>query len=281
MHKNRIINKYTILSFLLFFGISFLSWGIQSDYFINLFFYVESPEYSSRDDYFYRLLNFEDYIILGFSFLQILLPIIVSLSVMNFVDERSGLFPYAYPRAQKYQKFLLSSIFEHAAVSSMAILLAFILYILAGCGLVGKFLFAEHELYGRDLFADVLGTGFYYNHPVIYYALESIMKYMIFPFIYSLFTMAVAFYTEKKYLIISIPTVYYLVLTVIFQCIPAIPEPNYFDFSIFAPTFPLVAQGAIMPSTALVGVSYIPVIAFVVVTLVRNFKNEDGEKLGV
>ena len=36
-----------------------------------------------------------------------------------------------------------------------------------------------------------------------------------------------------------------------------------------------------MPSTALVGVSYIPVIAFVVVTLVRNFKNEDGEKLGV
>lgn len=281
MHKNRIINKYTISSFLLFFVVSFLSWGIQSEYFINLFTFKPDVHYKTLDDYFYRILDFDNYIILGFSFLQILFPIIVSFSVMNFADECSGLFPYAYPRAKKYRKFLLSSIFEHAAVSSIVILLAFILYLLVGYVLVGKFLFAEHARWGSDLFADVLGAGFYYNHPVIYYVLESGMKYIIFPFIYSLFTMAVAFYTEKKYLILSIPTVYYIVLTVIFQCIPAIPEPNYFDFSVFAPTFPIVAQALPKPSTILLGVSYIPVIAFVVVTLVRSFKSEGGEKLGV
>lgn len=284
MHKNRFLNKYTVLSFALVFAISFLSWGIQSEYFANVLTFTPDIHYATIDDYFGSTasgLRFEDYIDYGFTFLQILLPVIVSVSAMNFAEERRGIFPYAYTRVNGYRKFVLSSIFEHAAISSIAITLAFVVYILFGLLLVGKYLMVSREYWGNELFADILGESFNRNHPVVIYTLESILKYVIFPFIYSLFTMAFTFYTDKKYMIISLPTAYYLILTILCNSLPAIPEPHFFDFTVISPSFPISAQSYMEPSTATIGLGYIPVVAFVVVTLIRSFKDKSGDKIGV
>lgn len=279
MHKHRILNKYTLLAPVLIFLISFVSWDTQNDYLHFVFSFTPDKHYASLDDYFGFILNFENYIHDGFSFLQVLLPIVVSLSAMNFVDEKNGLFSFAYTRVKNYKKFIISSVMKHAAVSSLVMTLGFVVYILIGLLLVGKYIMAPHDYEGHDLFADWLGVGFAHNHPVILYVFDSVLKYILFPFIFSLFTMAVSFYTEKKYLIMSIPTAYYIITTVVLQSLPAITNPNYFNFAWFAPSFSITASVMPEPPSIMIIVSYLPMIAFVVYTMVRSFK--EGEKIGI
>ena len=66
----------------------------------------------------------------------------------------------------------------------------------------------------RYLFVEITGWEFSNQHPVLYYLLEGFVRYVLFMSVYGLFSVALSFLTDKEYLCILIPMIYYNFLAI-------------------------------------------------------------------
>lgn len=262
-----------IFSFLAVIMISFLSWLLFSGYLSTLLFFKASPEWGSKAEYIAIMFDYQGYIREGFSLLQTLLPVIVSISVFQFKNEIDGFFPHIYGRNLQYKKTFIYSISTHLLYSSIAIFSGFLFFMMIGVFFTNT---AIDPGNAHDLFSDIFGTNFYIDNPILFYFTEGIIRYVIFTITYGLFSVAVSLYAVEKYLIVLIPAAYYTVFSILLSMISRLVP---FNIVILAPNFPLIASSYVNPSTYQVFYGFIPVIILSIILI--SYKLKGDERIGV
>lgn len=89
----------------------------------------------------------------------------------------------------------------------------------------------------REMFRDILGNGLYRDHRYLFYFMEGIPKYIVVPFVYGLFSLGISLWTNKKFMVIFIPTLYYLGFSALMMLLP-IGNLKYY----LAPSFIMAAS---------------------------------------
>lgn len=273
MLKSRIINKYIIFSLLSIIIISLVSWLFFSGYLSTILFFRSSPEWTSKAMYISVMFDYQGYIREGFSLLQVLLPVIVSLSIFHFRDEMDGFFPHLYSRSLNYKKTIWLSIIAHLVNAALAIFSGFLVYMLIGVFLTNTTIDSGNA---HDLFSDIFGPNFYLNNQYLFYMTEGIVRYVFFTITYGLFAIAVSLNTEEKYLMVLIPVAYYTVFSIFVSMLSRLVP---FSIYAFAPNFPLIASSYVNPSTYQVFLGFYPVIIISIYMIMRRLKGD--ERIGV
>lgn len=233
MLKYKIFNKYIISSFFLIIFLSFFSWAIFSEFFSALFIWDTSP-YTKRE-YINLIFPFCNYPVDGYSLLQLIAPVFPVLAVMPFFETKK-LFSYAIIKNKSYKKFIIQNIFSHLLIASMTLYLAYLIFLSIGIALLP---IKPDEGVGRELFSEIFGKSFYKNHMIIYFVIEGLLKYVIFTFVYGLFSIALSFITKKNYLCVLIPIAYYNVLAILVAVLETTFKINLLFLS---PTYTLLSN---------------------------------------
>jgi hypothetical protein len=273
MLKSRIMNKYIIFSFLSIIIISVVSWLLFSGYLSTILFFKASSEWTSKALYISVMFDYQGYIREGFTLLQVLLPVIVSLSIFHFRDEMDGLFPHLYGRSVNYKKTIWLSIIAHLVNAVLVIFSGFLVYMLIGVFLTNTTIDPGNA---HDLFSDIFGPNFYLNNQYLFYMTEGTVRYVFFTITYGLFAIAVSLNTEEKYLMVLIPAAYYTVFSILVSMLSRLVP---FGIYAFAPNFPLIASSYVNPSTYQVFLGFYPVIIISIYMIMRRLKGD--ERIGV
>ncbi len=210
----------------------------------------------------------------GFAIMQLVLPLLAILFSFGFIRLCDGYYSNAKPRTKRYSAFVCKDILLISLSAAVVLYFGFLLFYLFGA--------ATHpividENYSRSFLNDVFGDGFAWKNPLLYYLIEGIYKYAIFPFVYCFFACTVYLYFRKNYMSILIPTGYYVVLSVLSG---TFAEPLY-------GTFAGEISKALRPSNMLMMgaesgnlpvwypiISLIPPIVASILFLIKGIKNE-------
>jgi hypothetical protein len=244
-----------------------------SGYLSTILFFKATPEWTSKALYISVMFDYQGYIREGFTLLQVLLPVIVSLSIFHFRDEMDGFFPHLYGRSVNYKKTIWLSIFAHLVNAVLAIFSGFLVYMLIGVFLTNTTIDPGNT---HDLFSDIFGPNFYLNNQYLFYMTEGIVRYVFFTITYGLFAIAVSLNTEEKYLMVLIPAAYYTVFSILVSMLSRLVP---FGIYAFAPNFPLIASSYVNPSTYQVFLGFYPVIIISIYMIMRRLKGD--ERIGV
>ncbi len=251
----------------------FLSWGLSSrvfEYLIN----NTRTELGGSQAEFVISWGFSNCMIDGFAIMQLVLPLLAILFSFGFIRLCDGYYSNAKPRIKRYSAFVCKDILLISLSAAVVLYFGFLLFYLFGA--------ATHpividENYSRSFLNDVFGDGFAWKNPLLYYLIEGIYKYAIFPFVYCFFACTVYLYFRKNYMSILIPTGYYVVLSVLSG---TFAEPLY-------GTFAGEISKALRPSNMLMMgaesgnlpvwypiISLIPPIVASILFLIKGIKNE-------
>lgn len=188
--------------------------------------------------------GFSSYMINVFTILQFLLPILPAFGAGYFFALNDGFFTNAQPRCKNYSRYIWRRILISAFTCTLFIFLGFIVFM--SFGLLTHPVEIDDN-WTRSLFGEFFGNSFSYEHPVGYFLLEGILKYILFPFTYSLLAIALSFYVTKKYLCVLIPTGYYI----IFSIFAIFLKSNLFNGSLYtSPVFCIINPSATLMSGA-------------------------------
>lgn len=205
------INRYAIIGIVSCAAILFLSWGLSSrvfEYLIN----DTKTELGGSQAEFVIGFGFSNYMITGFSVMQLVLPLLSIWFSFSFKRLLDGYYCNAKPRIKHFNRFVFKDIFIISITAAIALYLGFLLFYIFGAfshPIVAK------ENYSRSFLNDVFGVGFAWKEPLTYYLIEGIYKYAIFPFVYCLFSCTIKLYFEKDYMSLLIPMGYYVVMSIL------------------------------------------------------------------
>lgn len=218
--KYRIFNKYYVFSFFVVLISLFGIWMADSEimkflpftYDYELMMETEGITYEHAEESRVLILNevilsFDNYMSIATninSFLMILAP----MTGMIFFAEKNGLFQYKFTRGKGYLKTVLGSMMINALIIACWMYLAIFIYTTVGIKINNP-----TSTISRSGFEFIM-PGFFDKHMYLYYLLNGFVVYFLYTFTYCLFSCAVSFYTNKKYLAVIIPMVYTLGLSV-------------------------------------------------------------------
>ena len=261
--RQRFFNRYLILSACLLFITLFLSFALQTGYFKVLFFFKPSPEFETQEAYMTFHFSLDMYIENGVRYQQLIAPLIISFSALHFLTEKTGYFVNIYGRVKNYRTTVIKSVFCHAAASALYLFGAYLVFFLLGKVVAFGPIFENPVMH---YMSDIFGPNFYEEHYSLFYLIDGFIKFGVFPFFYSIFCMSVAFVTEKKYLFVLLPTLYFFMMSVAMAALPK----NIFGFSnnYLAPAHVFAIQAAVYPPfyTAFTGLIIPLVIAVILIT---------------
>ena|GEM_PF-5968277 len=257
-----LFNKYVVIASLLLIGISFLSWAIFSQYFSAVFLWDLSEMSVTRTEYFAMIFTFDNYVMDGFSLLQLILPIFSMLVVIPFLNSKKMLL-FTYSRNESYNKVLITNIAKTVLVGATMLFLSYLVFLAIGLVLTS----ISDDPNGRELFSDILGPDFYNNHIILYFILEGFLKYFIFTIVYSLFAIAVSFLTSNNYHAIIIPFAYYAVTAII---VAVISSAIGVDLTFLSPTYTVLANARPYTSLLFVIIPLLPPLTFSIYVISRD-----------
>ena len=271
--KNRylLFNKYVVIASLLLISVSFLSWAIFSEYFSAVFFWDLSEMGVTRAEYFGLIFPFHNYVVDGFSLLQLILPIFSMLIVIPFLNSKKMLL-FTYTRDNSYNRALITNIAKTVLVGATVLFSAYLVFMMIGLILLPISADAD---FSRELFSDILGPDFYSDFTVLYYVLEGFLKYFVFTVVYALFAIAVSFLTSNNYYAIIVPFAYYAVLAIL---IAVVGSAFGIDLMFLSPTYTVLANSRPYMSIVFVLAPLLPPLAFSVYVIRKNLitkKNRD------
>ena len=257
-----LFNKYVVIASLLLIGISFLSWAIFSQYFSAVFLWDLSEMSVTRAEYFAMIFTFDNYVMDGFSLLQLILPIFSMLVVIPFLNSKKMLL-FTYSRNESYNKVLITNIAKTVLVGATMLFLSYLVFLAIGLVLTS----ISDDPNGRELFSDILGPDFYNNHIILYFILEGFLKYFIFTIVYSLFAIAVSFLTSNNYYALIIPFAYYAVTAII---VAVISSAIGVDLTFLSPTYTVLANARPYTSLLFVIIPLLPPLTFSIYVISRD-----------
>ncbi len=202
----------------------FISWGLSSrvfEYLIN----NTKTELGGSQVEFVISWGFSNYMINGFSIMQLVLPLLAILFSFGFIRLCNGYYDNAKPRIKRFSFCVCKDILRFSLSAAIALYFGFLLFYTFGA-VTHPIVIDEN--YSRSFLNDVFGEGFAWKNPLLYYLIEGIYKYAIFPFVYCLFACTVYLYFRKNYMSIIIPTGYYVALSVLSG---TFAEPLYGTFA--------------------------------------------------
>lgn len=267
------LNLYFLIGTLICFIMLFVSWGLSSrvfEYLIN----NTRTELGGSQVEFVISWGFSNCMIDGFAIMQLVLPLLAILFSFGFIRLCNGYYTNAKPRTKRYSAVVLKDIMLISLSAAIALYLGFLLFYAFGA-LSHPIVIDEN--YSRSFLNDVFGDGFSWKNPLLYFLIEGLYKYAVFPFVYCFFACSVYLYFRKNYMSIIVPTGYYVALSVLSG---TLAEPLY-------GTFAGVLNKALRPSNMLMMgaesknlpvwyplISLIPPIIASTVFFVRGIQNE-------
>ncbi len=218
------LNRYAFIAFIACAILPVLSWALSS----RVFEYVIKNTRTERGDSqaeFILSRGFSYCMIEGFAIMQLVLPLIAILFSFGFTRLCKGYYSNAKPRVKRLSVFVCKDILRFSLSAAVALYMGFLLFCLFGA--------VTHpikidENYSRSFLNDVFGEGFAWKNPLLYYLIEGIYKYAIFPFVYCFFACTLYLYFRKSYMSIIVPTGYYVALSVLSG---TFAEPLYGTFA--------------------------------------------------
>mgnify|MGYP005779534087 CR=1 FL=1 len=230
----RYINIYSLLSFLCCGALLFLSWGLSSRVFEYLIFNTRT-ELGGSQAAFEISFGFSNCMIEGFAIMQLALPLLAVFCAGSFFRLCTGYYNNAKPRIKRYHRFVGKDILKISMTASLALFGGFLTFYLFG--LLTHPIVVDPN-YSRSFLGDVFGNNFSWQNPALYFLLEGIYKYLLFPFVYCAFACTVYWFFRKYYLSLLLPLGYYVVLTILVTTIrPAFYESGLSSiFDLFSPS---------------------------------------------
>ena len=272
--RRLLFNKYTILSFVLLFLLLFLSYGIDSGVLHSVLHFNSADWPYTLSEYLHIITSFESYAQLGFRFVQMIAPVFPAIVIIPFLNELKTL-PMVYTRKQSYKNAVLPKIVKCLLAGSLSLFLADVCYLLIGWLWLGMPANPGHA----ELFSEILGKNFYEQHMFWFFVIQDFLRFFVFPLVYGLFGISIAFLTSKKHLCVLIPVAYYTILSLIFACLNS--AFSGFDFFYFSPSYTLMSTARPYINGFLIIAPLLPVLLFSLAVIIREFvkKHTRGDVL--
>ena len=265
---------YTVLGTALCALLQFVSWGMSS----RVFEYVlkgTKTELGGSQAEFVMSSGFSGCMIDGFAIMQLVLPLIAVLLSCGFIGLCKGYYDNSKTRIEHYKAFLARDITRISLCAALAAFLGFLLFYIFGA--------ATHPIvmkmnYARSFLDDVFGNGISWQDPLLYYFVEGIFKFAIFPFFYCAFACASYLYFKKTYMSFIVPLGYYVGLSVLAGTLGELLYETPFGEPIYAlrPSNMLMmgAESGSVPVWYPL-ISLIPPAAASVIFFVKGIRNEE------
>lgn len=269
--KKRIFNIRTIIAVLALPLVMIMSFLIQSSWFDIMFFDnfsdIPAEEVSvAKDMLINQLLDWNIYHIHSNMYTPLFYPLFATLPVIFASYECKGYLQYIFSRNTSYKKTMISRCMKYALTSGFAMMTGYWIFIIFGaiiglsnpeydCGML------------MDFFPDIM-----INHPVFGGMIHGFTVYFIFGLVFGLFAAAISINTEKGFLIILIPHIYYLLVGNVLSAIYNMT--GVFLFQQFSPWYSVTVTGQNYSQWYSVYYSLIPVLLLSIILIIRRLKNE-------
>lgn len=150
--------------------------------------------------------SFDANIILSTVWFQMIIPLFSIPTCITFYLKYQTLYHSTFYKHKNYRSFLIKEIFKHAFKLSFSIFSAYLLFMIVAKEMAHPTMLASES---RTLFNDLLGSGFYQNHTILYFILEGGMRFFMMPFIYTCLGETVALLNVSLKYVIGAPLLYY------------------------------------------------------------------------
>lgn len=282
--KQAILNKYNIIAFIFIPTVCIISWAISPVCGI-----INMSGYSLEQ--MRGVVSFFSYVIWGFSYMQLMLPLLASFVMLPFLREKR-MYNFSYVREKSYSTAVLRPMLRQLLIGCTTMFLGYMIFLCAGLMwridprdvLVTSIETGEPSC-SRVFMPEIFGEFFAAENMFMYFVVDGFWKYFVFCFIYGLFSVSVSFYTRKDFMCLIIPSVYYIVLDLVFSGIGAIKsgEQTIIDLSLFAPSYPIMSGARDWISIPQVIYPLLPPLLFASFTFVREFavKKKRGDAYAV
>lgn len=271
INKKRLINTYTIIAAISMPIVLFVSFGIQSSLFDLLFLddFNDIPIAEvemAKKMMINQILNWNNYHICSNMFTPLLYPIFATLPILPLSYEVGGYMQYVFVRKNKYKKTIISECYYYGLVSGVTMSLGYCIFIAIG-GLMNLNK-AEYDC-GMliDFFPDLM-----IDHPVLGGFAHSICVYLIWGFVFGLFGGSIAVTSNKSFLILIIPHVYYLFVGNALSSIYNITKIYFFQQ--MSPWYPVTITGLHFADWYSPYFSLIPIFILSNILIFRRCNNE-------
>lgn len=291
--KQAILNKYNIIAFIFVPVVGFFSWAISRDFFNSIKFGILVNKMPLME-YLRSVNGFFVYAVWGFSFMQLLLPLLASFIMLPYLREKR-MYGFSYIREKNYSRAVLKPMLRQLLIGCTVLFLGYMVFLCAGLfwridpldtlsnsfiwetGPDGETIFTdlwetdpEGVLAGkypevscnRQFMPEIFGEFFAVKNMFMYFVVDGIWKFFVFCFVYGLFSVSISFYTKKDFMCLIVPTVYYIVFDIIFTGI---------GLPLYAPSYPIMSGSQNWVSIPHVIYPLLPPLLFVVFTFVREF----------
>ena len=267
--ENKILlsNRYMYLSGGVMVIFMFVSFAIFSDYF-NVLFFTDPGPWGSIEKLMEMWFSLEDYMVEGYSLMQMIAPLFPILAILPFFGEKEML-PLSLHRTQRPARFVWRKILKYCFWTSLFLYGVSLLYQVFGLFFVK---IPRHAGVSRELFNEILGKDFYSNHMFVYFMLESFVKFFVFGFAYALFAMSLSFLLKKRYQLVLVPLLYFDGLSIIVSLFNRFDGINLF---FLAPNYVVMSNAAPSMGTWTVFMPLVPVVLFSVLVIRHKLKNGD------
>ncbi len=191
-----------------------LSWFFSSEMYYWLFIadFQNEPDLIGQDPretvllMLNQLMSWEAYIDFATRYTIYFFPIFSLLPIIQFHNEQNGYFNYASIRLKKFKKYMFTTILKYSFISALCVTVTYLTFFTIGAT------FITDHLDNVGNYAHIFGESFYNDHPYLFYVFMATTIYFAIGFTFGVMGIAVAVWTEKSYLIIVVPMVYYIVI---------------------------------------------------------------------
>lgn len=293
--KQAILNKYNIISFIFVPVVSFFAWTIQNHFsFFKTLARGAGPHGEPLMEYMRDVYGFFGYAVWGFSYMQVILPLLASFIMLPYLREKR-MYNYSYTREKSYPSAVLKPMLRQLFIGCTILFLGYMVFLCIGLNwqmdphdvirnnviweegpdgstaidlweidsegvLAGKY---PDIRCNRVFMPEIFGEFFAVKNMFMYFVVDGFWKYFVFSFIYGLFSVGISFYTKKDFLCLIIPSVYYIVLDIVFSGLGG-------NFTLYAPSYTIMSGASEWVSIPQVIYPLLPPLLFAVFTLVRE-----------
>jgi hypothetical protein len=163
------------------------------------------------------LYYFDYNIIFAFQMFQLLMPIFYSIIGYYFYKQYHSYLVLEFYRIQNNFRFLVSKMVINSLKLSVCIFFSFLLfylYLFIICK--GNFVMNPHnDDIPKSFLLDIFSDNFYRNNAYQYYLIEGSIKFLLIPFVFSMFAQSFVLIFSNLKVVVFLPCLYYYGLAVI------------------------------------------------------------------
>lgn len=211
--KKQIFSIYTIGIILLMPILSFLLFGFNTGLLPDFWYQMYPGESAAGDDlwifsHMRYAFSFVEAMESYFTDIQAFLPILISLTVIPFIQMRDQFLPFARTRIKKARHIEGKWIVQTVLLSGCTVFLGYLLTMF-----LARLMFVS--TYYEDSVFDVFLSSWGWmisaqEHPYLYVILLGVFRCLLLALMYSLLTIAISYISNKIYIYLLVPTVYNL-----------------------------------------------------------------------